>query len=330
MSASAAQVRRMLALVPFLQAHEGIPVDRVAAEFGVAPKVIHSDLQRLMMTGIGEHHGELIDVDLGALDHDGIVFLRDADFMTRPLRVDAREAAALIVALRTLRESADADGAAVIDSALGKLEIAAGQAIDAPVDVVLEPVSAAVERAVQAAVTSQRRLRLVYAGAARDTQTERDISVRRRIARGGFHYLEAWCHRAEDVRYFRLDRMIEARVTEVPATLSPADPAAGSSPRTELSSELFTPGPDTPWVVLLVEPSAAWIVDHYATELLTPDHDQDVMRVRLYGGDRAWLTRLILGLGGAVQIVEPLEMVEQVREAAVLALAAYDENEPTT
>ena len=41
----------MLALVPYLQSHGGIPVNEVAAEFGVKPKQIRDDLRLLMYTG---------------------------------------------------------------------------------------------------------------------------------------------------------------------------------------------------------------------------------------------------------------------------------------
>ncbi|HKE69533.1 MAG TPA: WYL domain-containing protein, partial [Nocardioidaceae bacterium] len=34
------QVPRMLALVPYLRAHDGIPVDQVAKDFGVTPQQI--------------------------------------------------------------------------------------------------------------------------------------------------------------------------------------------------------------------------------------------------------------------------------------------------
>ena len=108
MSRSRQQVVRMLALVPYLQGHDGIPVNEVAEEFGVPPKQIRDDLRLLMYTGVGEYAGELIDFDLGALEDDGMIYIRDADFMPRPLRITSSEGVALIVALRTLRASAGA------------------------------------------------------------------------------------------------------------------------------------------------------------------------------------------------------------------------------
>ena len=150
----------MLALVPYLQGNDGIPVNEVAAEFGVSPKVIRDDLRLLMYTGTGEYAGELIDFDLTALERDGIVHIRDAEFMDRPLRISAREGVALIVALRTLRASASGLELTVIDSALAKLESAVGDTASTAVDVLVDEVDPAIHGTIVEALTGHKRLAL--------------------------------------------------------------------------------------------------------------------------------------------------------------------------
>ena len=320
MSASARQVQRMLALVPFLQAQQGIPVDRVAQEFGVAPKVIRKDLMQLMFTGVGEYHGELIDVDLTALEEDGVVHLRDADFMTRPLRVTAREGAALIVALRTLRAAADAEQATIIDGALAKLEHAVGGSVSAPVDVHVEPLDPQVRDAVARSLAESRRLRVEYATASRDELTTRDVDPRRTFTQEGRLYLEAWCLRAEDLRFFRLDRIASAEVLDVPADDHGVDPV-------DLRDGFFAGGDIGPSAVLDLDPTARWIVEYYGAEVL--DDSGDVWRIRLHGGDESWLRRLALRNAGAVRVVEPAALRSQVADHARSALRAYDGREST-
>ncbi|EFQ84028.1 hypothetical protein HMPREF0063_10744 [Aeromicrobium marinum DSM 15272] len=321
MSASGRQVQRMLALVPYLQANDGIPVTRVAAEFGVKPQVIRADLRQLMFTGVGEFAGELIDVDLSALDEDGVIFLRDAEFMTRPLRVNAREAAALIVALRTLRATADTEGARVIDSALSKLEHAVGTTVEAPVDVVLEPVDPQVRSTISAALAEGRRIRLVYATVSRDEQTVREIEPRRLFTEDGRAYLEAWCLLAGDIRFFRLDRMVDVSLLDAPVEHHRPVP-------TDLPERMFVVGEQTPSAVLDLAPAARWLVDHYDAQVL--DDQDETWRVRLYGGDTDWLCRLVLRNAGAVTVVEPADLADLVGHRAGAALAAYDGPEPTT
>jgi proteasome accessory factor C len=48
----------------------------------------------------------LIDIDMDAVDGEGVIHLSNADYLTRPLRLSADEALALVLALRTLREVA--------------------------------------------------------------------------------------------------------------------------------------------------------------------------------------------------------------------------------
>ncbi|MGN6576754.1 MAG: hypothetical protein ACTHKG_13800, partial [Nocardioides sp.] len=104
------QVGRLLALVPYIQARREVPLEEAAAEFGVRPAQIVKDLNVLWFCGLpGLGMGDLIDVDMDALEGEGVIRVSNADYLTRPLRLDSSEAAALIVALRALREGSGDD-----------------------------------------------------------------------------------------------------------------------------------------------------------------------------------------------------------------------------
>ncbi|AWB92390.1 helix-turn-helix transcriptional regulator [Aeromicrobium chenweiae] len=316
MSRSRQQVIRMLALVPYLQGNDGVPVNEVAAEFGVTPKVIRDDLRLLMYTGTGEYAGELIDFDLTALERDGIVHIRDAEFMTRPLRISAREGIALIVALRTLRASASGPELTVIDSALAKLESAVGDT-GAAVDVLLDEVDPVIHGAVVQALSTGKRLEITYATATRDEQSDREVDPRRLFTEQGKLYLEAWCLTAQDLRFFRLDRVLAARATETDAEDHDAKPR-------DLSDGFFTVGEETPYVLVDLHPRAHWLTEYYQVDLLEENED-GVWRAKIYGADWGWLRRLVLRNAGSVTVVEPQELRAQVIEDARVALQAYDE-----
>lgn len=310
----------MLALVPYLQGNDGIPVNEVAAEFGVSPTVIRDDLRLLMYTGTGEYAGELIDFDLTALEEDGVVHIRDAEFMTRPLRISAREGAALIVALRTLRASASGLELQVIDSALAKLESAVGDTVSAPVDVVLEEVDPVIHGTIVEALTGGKRLALSYATASRDEQTDRDVDPRRLFTEQGRLYLEAWCLKVEDLRFFRLDRIVSARVLAIDAEEHDAE-------HRDLSDGIFTVGASTPYALVELHPRAHWLTEYYQVDLLEQD-DDGVWTAKLYGADWSWLRRLVLRNAGSVTVLDPETLRSQVVEDARLALQAYDEVAP--
>lgn len=304
----------MLAMVPYLRSNIGVPVNEVAETFGVSVAQVTKDLSLLMMTGVGEYHGELIDIDLGALDDDGVVFLRDADFMPRPLALNAREASALIVALRSLRDAATEDQLEALDGALSKLEGAVGAL--APVSVHLPAVEPAIKDAVLSAYSRQEQLELVYTTEARDEQTRRRVDPWKVFTARGQLYLNGWCHLAADVRTFRLDRIIEARPTG-----AAAEPR--QAPAAQIAETLFQPGPDTPFAVLDLTDDARWMVDEYDADVIG-EGAGGLTRVRLYGSDLSWLRRLVLRHGGAVRVVEPQELAEDVTAHARAALAAYD------
>jgi proteasome accessory factor C len=318
MSRSRQQVVRMLALVPYLQGNDGVPVNEVAAEFGVAPKVIRDDLRLLMYTGTGEYAGELIDFDLTALEEDGIVHIRDAEFMTRPLRISTREGVALIVALRTLRASAAGDELTVIDSALAKLESAVG-GVSAPVDVLLDEVAPDIHATIVRGLSSGKRIELTYANASRDEQTDRDVDPRRLFTEQGKLYLEAWCLKAEDLRFFRLDRVVSARVTAIDAEEHDAQPR-------DLSDGIFAVGAQTPYAEVDLHPHAHWLTEYYQVDLVE-EREDGVWRAKLYGADWSWLRRLVLRNAGSITVIAPDFLRRQVVDDARSALAAYDEDD---
>ena len=318
MSRSRQQVVRMLALVPYLQGNDGVPVNEVAAEFGVTPKVIRDDLRLLMYTGTGEYAGELIDFDLTALEQDGIVHIRDAEFMTRPLRISAREGIALIVALRTLRASASGLEVDVIDSALAKLESAVGDTVSASVDVLLDKVDPTIHGTIVEALTGRKRLALTYATASRDEQTDRDVDPKRLFTEQGKLYLEAYCLKVEDMRFFRLDRIVSAQVLAVDAE------EHDDAPR-DLSEGFFTVGEETPFVVVDLHPKAHWLTEYYQVDLVSQD-DDGIWRAKIYGADWSWLRRLVLRNAGSVSVIEPDTLRSQVVDDARLALRAYSDD----
>lgn len=321
MSRSQQQVVRMLALVPYLQGNDGVPVKEVAREFGVSDKIIRDDLRLLMYTGTGEYAGELIDFDLTALEQDGIVHIRDAEFMTRPLRISAREGVALIVALRTLRASATGSELTVIDSALAKLESAVGDSASPHVDVVLDEVDPTIHQTIVHALTAGKRIDMTYATATSDQQTDRQVDPRRLFTEQGKLYLEAWCLKAKDLRFFRLDRVVAARVTDV-------DAEDHDVRGRDLSDGFFTVGDETPYVLVDLSPRAHWLTEYYQVDLLE-QADDGTWRAKLYGADWSWLRRLVLRNAGSVTVIEPATLRAQVVEDARLALQAYDGDIPT-
>jgi proteasome accessory factor C len=265
--------------------------------------------------------GDLIDVDMDALEGEGVIRVSNVDYLSRPLRLGSSEASALIVALRTLREGSDASVRPVVDGVLGKLEAAAGEAaaLAAQVEVQLSPDEAAVGRLRKELTDAAERrhaVRIDYYVPARDESTERTVEPLRVLTAEGHAYLDAWCRLAEDQRLFRLDRIGRAEVLdETFAQRSDVRPR-------DLADGLFQPSPQDTLVTLLLEPGARWAAEYYPVESVEEAGDGR-LRVRLRVGDPGWLTRLMLRLGGAARVEQPGDLAEEVRRAADRALDGY-------
>jgi proteasome accessory factor C len=314
MSGSLEQLPRLLALVPYLLQHPGVQTAEAAAVFGVTEEQLRRDLNLLWLCGLPGHGpGDLIDLEF---EGDTITLWEPAG-VTRPLRLAADEALALIVALRTLSETpglADRDS---VDRALAKIEEAAGAA-GAPagrVEVALEG-EERVLPVVREALERGRRLHLAYYVPGRDETTERDVDPMRLLLVEGRSYLEAWCRRVEAVRLFRLDRVVAISLLD-----QPAEPPPEAEQR-DLSQGLFLASADDTLVALALGPGAHWVADYYPCESVE-DLGDGTLVARLRTPDTRWVQRLALRLGDSGRVLEPAELAAQVRTAAHTALAAY-------
>ena len=97
----------------------------------------------------------------------------------------------------------------------------------------------------------------------------------------GLWYLEGWCHRAEEVRLFRVDRIEGLTVLDVAA-----EPRR--VPERDLREGLFRPSPEDTVVTLELDPGARWVVDYYPVEDVQELASGQLL-VRLRAADDRWL-----------------------------------------
>ena len=109
----------------------------------------------------------------------------------------------------------------------------------------------------------------------------------------GQWYLEAWCHRSEAERVFRVDRI--RSVTLLDDTFERPVPAS--------PLEVFRPTADDPRIVLDLAPRAAWVVGQYPVEVVEERPDGR-LRVTLAIAAVPWLERLLLRLGPDAAVVD--------------------------
>jgi proteasome accessory factor C len=304
---------RLLALVPYLQAHPGIKVADAAADFGVTEVQLRRDLQLLWMCGLPGHGpGDLIDL---SFEGETVSVIFDAG-MSRPLRLTGEEALALVVALRTLAETPGLADLDAVQRALAKVEAAAGGTVDGETVAIALDEEARLLPVVHRAVSESRALQLRYWTATRDETTERVVDPLRVFSLDGHAYLEAWCRRAEGLRIFRVDRIEDVQLLD-----EPSRPPEGLQLR-DLAEGVYQPASEHLLAVLRVSSAYAWVADYYPIEDVA-ELDDGGLQISLRVSEPAWVRALVLGSGGQVEVISPGWLAESIRADAARALAAY-------
>ena len=316
MSTSLEQVARLLALVPYLQANPDADLAATAAKFGVTQRRLLADLEVLWFVGLpGGMPGDLIDIDMDAVEEQGRISLSNAEYLSRPMRFTIEEVTSLIVALRAVREvTGGVDGEAV-DSALAKLSKVAGARESNRVGFAVATSASTIRDRLASAIEAGEAVRLSYDGLTRAETTTPVVEPHRLSVRDGYVYLEAWSRDRDAWRTFRLDRI---------ADVEPAD--GGVADRGEpppFDGGWLEVRPDAALVTLTVTNQAHWISEYYPVRSVA--RTRGGWRVQLLVADPAWLRSLLLRLGPEVVAVQPAEAAESARAAASEALALYTE-----
>ncbi len=307
MSTSADQVARLLALIPYLRARPGITLADAAAAFSLTQKQLMADLWVVFMCGLpGGMPGDLIEVDMDAVEGEGVIRLSNADILSKPLRLAPHEVGTLRLALQAVREIAAPESYAAIDSASAKLATMSGQ--DGPVAVVsMVTGDETVRQALVDALEARQRVRLTYEGGARGDTTEPVVDPAAIVVRDGYAYLEAWSLDRGGWRSYRLDRIVAVEPTGVEREDHGAPPE-----RTEWLSDAAAD------VTLRVEESAWWITESYPTSSISGS------LVTLRVVDPRWLRQLVLRLGADSEVVDPPAAQDEAVLAAREALERYE------
>lgn len=316
------RLSRLVSEVSYVVARGEVPVEAMAADFGITEAQLVEDLRVLYLCGdLGGGWENLIEAHW----EDGWVRVANADALATSLRLTGPETTALLAGLSAL-EPADAAERALIDSArralLGEQDEEGATA---------EPAAesdAAPETRPARGETVARRLRDAIARGGevtiRYSPPELEGTMRRRVrprqlaAVDGRGYVQV-----DDltpgvdgaVRRFRLDRLVE--VDESPAPVPPIQP------------DLHAPVEDA-WI--RVAPEAAWIADSFAAaevrDVAPADDGSPRSLVRIGSPVRAAVLDAVIEAKGAAELLRPAAWRELVHEAAAGAARRHRRNEP--
>ena len=284
------RMRRVLAVVPWIVANPGQKVADVAARFGLSEKELLGDLNVVFMVGLPPYSPDaLVDVQI---DDEGRVTIQLADFFSRPLRLTPDQGLALLASSDGLLSIPGTDPGGALARALEKLGRALGVGADEALEVHLGDAEATMLDQLREATRAGREVELIYYSYGRDERTERTVDPWHVFADAGSWYLNAWCHRAQGERFFRLDRIERLEILDSPASNRPVDLGDRAA--------IFQPRDDDPRVTVVLKPEAFWVADYYPVEVLSRSDTEMVIEVVVSAVP--WLERLLIRLGPDAEV----------------------------
>ncbi|MGI9604274.1 MAG: helix-turn-helix transcriptional regulator [Acidimicrobiales bacterium] len=305
------RLNRLLAVIPWVVDQDGVTLDDVATRFSYPRDRLEADLLEVVQyVGVYPFTPDtLIEVDIV----DDRVWIRYADWFTRPLRLEPAQALGLLAAGQSmLAVIGDDDGPLL--RGLTKLGAAMGAGDGSvPLEVRLGEAAGDVLGVLRRAVAEHRMVDIDHYVYSRDEWVQRRIEPHRFFADEGQWYVAGFCHLADDQRVFRVDRIGQATITD-----ERFDP-----PESTEVSPVFDPGDDATVVHLILAPAAGWVADQYPNHGTTERPDGSV-EVELPVTGRSWLERLLLRLGPSATVTDAGAFDDQVvAEAADRILQRY-------
>jgi predicted DNA-binding transcriptional regulator YafY len=304
------RLRRLLAVVGWLAQVGEAPIAEVAQRFGMDEAELIAELELAACCGVPPYTPDAL-MEIEVSETSVRAFLPPE--FARPRRLTPAEGFAVAASARLIMAVPGPDDGALrralskLDAALGSRE-AIGVDVDAPASL------AAVRQASEAG----QPVEIDYHSASRDESTTRLVEPVQVITMDGHWYLDAFCHRAGDMRRFRVDRIGAVR---------PHDQLSEPTPRPRRAAEdSFLPGPGAVEVQLHLGPGAQWVPESVPVRALAHGKDGAVTDVVLDVAGMAWFERLLLQLGPEAQVVRPPELTDLAARAAKKVLEKYEKD----
>ena len=310
---AADRLARLLAIIPWVTSQDGPTIGEISQRFEYPPEELLADLSDVVFfVGVYPFTPDtLIEVELV----EDRVWIRYADWFSRPLRLTSEQALALITAGRTVLAASGDDQSEPLLRGLAKLQAAVGAGGGAPIDVRLGDASEQVLASLRAASADARQIEIDYYSYGRDERSIRVINPRRVFADEGNWYVEAYCNRAEADRLFRVDRIVSASVQATTFATEPSTEPAMFANRDNLDT-----------VTIDIAPTASWVATQYPNQGCE-DLADGWTRVQLPVSAGPWLERLLLRLGPEARFDD--DEVRAARSARAQAtLRRYVTGEP--
>lgn len=319
-------LEKVLAILPVVQANQGIRVSELSRITGIPEAEIVTDLPDLVnLCGVPPYSPvDLVDL---AVENDRVT-IRFAEQFRRPVRLTLREALAVDMALAGCEEQEDGPFARAVAGIRAKLReavspevaeelVKAGEGIR----LVHSPgLAARLLGVIREAMNRQVEVRIEYFSRSRGRVEERTIQPYGFFEQGGHWYVVALAVERNEVRTFRADRIKSAVPTE--RDFEVREDFDISAYRTAGPPE---PGDPALAVSLRFDAAVArFAMEGFPAEAFKEAPDGSVV-ARVLTGSTPWLVAELMRWGGTVEVTSPPSLAREVRDRALATLEIYGE-----
>ena len=281
----------LIKLLPWLVANNGASLSEVAKHFDISEKHALELISQLVVTGPSQAGGGLVDIDFE--DSDSI-FVSDAKALDRPVKLSEFEASALLGGLHYLEQFPNLVDTEIVGGLIQKIQQALPNA-DSAINVVTARISDDVNSVVSKAIESKLAIEIKYAGVTKEDVSVRMVDPVKIYSQDDFVYLKAWCQNSQAWRSFRMDRVLEAKLSDK-AIAIPADEEPTEAKREYLAA---------------IELDKAYYGQLDQVDIVTfKEYMWHAVEVELRVYSRDWLVSMILASGGRVKAVRPPDLIE--------------------
>jgi len=302
---TAGRINRLLAMLPWVIANPGAPVDEVCERFGYNRSDLIKDLNTVFVCGLpGYGPGDLMDA---SIDDDEVI-VEMAEYFAKPLRLTAPEALGILASGKAVQSSGS--GGEALDRAIEKLErTLLPDGSDAVVVDLPEP---GMVSELRAAVNDGLVVEIDHTSIASGDRKTREIEPWTVFTTLGNWYVSGYCRSAGAERVFRVDRIRSA---------APTGERFEPQPKTRQPGIRYTPSDDDVHAVIRLGPQARWVADYYPVDVM--EQGPDEMVIRLSVGDPAVAARLLIRLGASANLVKGAEVAQATSDLRARILARY-------
>jgi proteasome accessory factor C len=321
------RLRRLLLLIPYATRHPGASIKDLAQLVQLSEAQLIEELDFLLMVGQPPFApDDCVDIRV----EDGKVYVDLDQALDKPPRLTAFEALALAAAARGMAGGDEG----TVSRALAKIEAALPQQL-LPIyhellsrfEVAKLPAEAGTAGLLRQAIAQRFEVNLAYFAESRNETSHRPVRPRALRYAHGHWYLSAFCLTRNDDRFFRVDRILEATLTD--RTFDPLPPER-RGPDTGASQEPGEPPPPpkdpnfTPARLRLTGgPAIRYAQERFGAGALETLGDDEAI-LTLAGPADAWTVSFALSFGGAAELLGPPELREQAHQRLKRTLQAYE------